>query len=237
MPYAGFIGYSGIAAKNNAFFGAYNSAVTQSPTESSSGTDVRVGSNAFISGKNGDTLDGDAVLGPNATVSGFAVQGSSVYPGFPIPLPIMPAWNQTTNPGSIPQDYTVSTDTVLPGGTYWFTSLTANANLTFSGPATVYVNGNITVGGTLAPTSGIPNDLVIYQYGNNTFGDGTSNGLTLTARVIAPQATLTAKNNLTFDGSGIFDTIDLTVIKNNALLFYDQAQGAADGSYAVTTVN
>jgi hypothetical protein len=234
MGYAGFIGYAGITAKNNEFAGGYKSSVTTTPTQASADSNMRMGTNSFILGFQNDILDGDPILGPGATVIGFAVQGTPIFQGSAIPTPAMPTWSPGTNPGSIPQAYTASSNTTLPGGTYWFTSLTINANLTFSGPAVVYVNGNVNVGGVLTAASGIPADLTIYQYGNNTFGDSASNGLTITAKVIAPGSNLVANNNLYFAGSGIFNTI---LTKNNALFYYDETQGAADGSYSVSTVN
>jgi hypothetical protein len=146
----------------------------------------------------------------------------------------MPSWSPTTNPNGIAQDYTVNTTTTLPGGTYWFTSLTLNADLKFSGPSIVYVNGNISLDGTLAPTSGLPYDLTIYQYGSgNTFGDSGSNGMNITATVFAPTVDFTSKNNLNYAGTGIFNTI---TTKNNANFFYDESHGPADGTFTVSTV-
>jgi Flp pilus assembly protein TadG len=232
---AGFIGYAGITAKNNTTFGGYSSSVTTNPTTNSMDANMRVGSNSFITAKNNDEIDGDDILGPGATIDGFTVLGNPSNLSSPIPTPTMPAWNPGTNPNSIPQNYTVGTTTTLPGGTYWFTSLTLNADLTFSGAAVVYVNGSISVYGTLAPTSGIPSDLTIYEYGSSTsFGDSGSNGMNITARVFAPNTDFTAKNNLFFAGTGVFNTI---TTKNNANFYYDEDQGPANGGYTVATVN
>ena len=53
-----------------------------------------------------------------------------------------------------------------------------------------------------------------------------------------PYTDLTAKNNLEFRGSGIFNTITLGHGPiNNADFFYDASLGPADGSYKVTTTN
>jgi Flp pilus assembly protein TadG len=234
FPTAAFIGYAGITVKNNAFFGGYNSSVTINPTQNGSDSNVRVGTNSFITANNNDVLDGSAVLGPGATTGGISVLGTTYNLAAPIPTPTMPSWSPTTNPNGIAQAYTVNSTTTLPGGTYWFTSLTLNADLKFSGPATVYVNGNIALDGTLAPTSGLPYDLTIYQYGSgNTFGDSGSNGMNITATVFAPTIDFTSKNTLNYAGTGIFNTI---TTKNSANFFYDESHGPADGTYTVSTV-
>jgi Flp pilus assembly protein TadG len=230
---AGFIGYAGVSAKNNTFFGGYNSNITTTPTENGTDPKMRIGSNSTIDGINNDTINGDPVLGPGASVNGFSVSGTVQRLSAAIPGPTMPAWNPGSNPGNIPQAYTVSSDTTLPAGTYWFTSLTIDATLKFAGSSTVYVNGPITIGGTLTPTSAVPSDLTIYQYGNNTFGDATSNGMNITAHVIAPTVDFAAKNNLYFAGSAVFNTI---TTKNNADFFYDEAIGPMNGTNAVATV-
>jgi Flp pilus assembly protein TadG len=230
---AGFIGYAGVSAKNNTFIGGYSSSTTTTPTENGSNSRMRVGTNSTINGQNNNTINGDPVLGPGASVSGFSVLGSAQHLSSPIPAPAMPAWSAGTNPGNLPLDYTVSSTTTLPAGTYYFTSLTINATLKFSGSSIVYVNGPVTIGDVLTPTSGVPSDLTIYQYGNNTFGDAAGNGMTITARVIAPTCDFTSKNNLYFAGSGVFNTI---TTKNNADFFYDEAQGPMNGTNAVATV-
>ena len=229
----GFVGFGSINVQNNTFFGGYNSSVTKSPTEASATMNVNVGSNTVISGGANDQIYGSAVLGPSANVSGFTVSGSIQQQAQSIATPTMPAWNPQTNPGNIPANYTVSSNTTLPGGTYWFTSLNIDANLTFSGPTVVYVNGAVTLDGTLAPASLIPGDLTIYQYGTTTFGDSSANGITIYATVYAPNSDFSAKNNLTFYGSGTFNSI---TAKNNANFFFDQSLGSMNGSAKIQTV-
>lgn len=232
-PVAGFIGYAAVVSTNNTFFGGYNYAVTTTPTQGTADSNMRVGTNGSVSLKNNDEIKGNVVLGPHGNHSGGRVDGTTYYWGTTIPAPAMPTWTPGANPDSVPQDYTVSTNTTLPGGSYWFTSLTVNANLTFSGPAVLYVNGPITIAATLSPASRVPSDLRIYQYGSTTFSDGASNGMILFAAVVAPGADFTAKNNLDYYGSGIFNSI---TTKNNAEFFYDEAQGPMDGSNGVSTV-
>jgi hypothetical protein len=232
-PMAGFIGYAGVDMKNNTYFASYNSSILTNPNQNNTSGRLRVGSNTYITGQNNGEINGDVVLGPGATVGGITVIGTTVKEATAIPSPTIPAWAPGTNPGNLSQTYVVSSNTTLAGGTYWFNSLTVNANLTFSGSAVVYVNGPVAVGGTLAPTSGVPSDLKIYQYGSSGFGDSASNGMNITAQVQAPGSDFVAKNNLYYAGSGIFNSI---TTKNNAEFYFDEQQGAMNGLDAVATV-
>lgn len=230
-PLAGFIGYATVVSKNNSYFGGYDSRTQLHPGEGTATDKARVGSNGAVVGMMNNVIQGDVVLGPApAAVTGFTISGSSLYQPAALPQPVMPAW---APPGGVTTALTVSSNTVLPGGTYWFSSMDINADLTFSGPAKVYVNGDITIGSTLAAASGKPGDLLIYQYGAHIFGDAAGNGMVITASVLAPASDFLAKNNLTYYGSGVFNSI---TTKNNADFFYDTTLGPADGTPIVTTV-
>jgi Flp pilus assembly protein TadG len=227
---AGFIGYGGVDMKNNTFFGSYDSRNTKDPTSNGAGKKARVGSNTLVNGKNNDTIQGDIVLGPHATADPtISLTGANLYQGTDLPSPAVPAWSP---PGAI-SDLVVTNDTVMPGGTYWYNTITVNANLSFSGTTTIHVNGDVFLDGTIAAASGNPVDLTIYQSGAHTFGDAASNGMNLTAFVIAPSSDFVTKNNLNFYGSGIFNSI---TTKNNANFYYDITLGAADGTPMISTV-
>jgi len=146
----------------------------------------------------------------------------------------MPSWTPSLNPAGISQNYVVNSSTTLPGGTYWLSSLTVSSVLSFSGKATLYVNGDIDLSGTLTAFNSIPANLVIYQLGSSrTFGNSGGNDMDITAYVIAPGANFAAKNNLVFRGSGFFNSID---VKNNADFFYDESLGLAKNSVTVVQV-
>ena len=229
---AGFIGYSGVTMMNNAFFGSYDSRTNRSPNQNSAGRKSRVGTNALINGKNNDTIQGDAVLGPNATADpSIVLTGADLIQPSNLPIPTMPAW---APPGGAALPLVVASDTTMPGGSYWYSSMMVTANLTFSGPTTIYVNGDIYIDGSLAPASGNPSDVTIFQIGAHNFGDLGINGLNLTAGIYAPDSDFMAKNNLYYYGSGIFNSI---TTKNNAEFYYDIMLGSADGSPVVHTVN
>src|SRR5439155_9558420 len=140
-----------------------------------------------------------------------------------INAPSMPAWSPGTNPGGIPQNYVVTSTTTLPGGTYWFTFFNVDHDLTFSGPAIIYVNGNVLIDSDMTAYNNIPSNLTIYQLGaNRTFGDSKANNVNIVADIQAPGADLVMNNKLTFMGVGIFDTI---TTKNDAQFFVDEASG------------
>jgi hypothetical protein len=228
----GFIGLNGITVKNNVFVASYNSGSTANPSQSNYDSLGDLASNGVISGNNNNDLYGALMEGPSASDSGINVHGTTDALVSNIPTPTSPAWSPAGNPGGIPQSYTVSSNTTLPGGTYYFTALTVNANLTFSGPATVYVNGDIAIGATLEPSSLVPSDLTIYQLGSNrNFGDGSSNGMDVVAVVSAPGADFLAKNNMKFRGSLTCNTI---TCKNNAEFYYDESNGSATGAPTIS---
>ena len=234
-PDGGFVGLNGITVKNNTFVGSYNSSKSQSPSHASAGSYAAMGSNASITSGNNDTIQGNVLVGPHGNSSGFAVSGSTVTAAGGIPIPSMPSWSPGTNPGAIPSTYTVSSNTTLPAGSYWFTSLTISGALTFDGPTTIYVNGPVDLTGDIKGYGSIPSNLKIYQYGSNTFGSsaGSANNTTIIADVLAPYSDFTEKNNLYYYGRGFFNTI---TTKNNADFYYDQAFGQAIGGKTITTV-
>ncbi|MDB5299845.1 MAG: hypothetical protein JWO87_1508 [Phycisphaerales bacterium] len=234
-PNGGFIGLSNITVKNNTFVGSYNSSKTHNPTHAGAGSNGAVGSNGAITSGNNDTIQGNALLGPGGSVSGFAISGTTMTQVGGIQAPAMPAYSAGTNPGSIPQSYTVSSNTTLTHGSYWFTSLTVNGTLTFDGPTILYVDGPVDLTGDLLAYNSVPSNLTIYQYGTTTFGStaGSANNTNIIADVIAPNSAFTEKNNLYYYGRGFFKSIDT---KNNADFYYDEAFGAAIGGKTITTV-
>jgi hypothetical protein len=227
-PPLGFQGLNGVSFKNNIFIGSYDPTVNPSPTQASAGSAAILGSNAAIDTAMHVEMAGNLILGPAASATGSITSSASTKNlSSSIPAPTLPAWNPGANPGGVPQVYTVSSSTILGGGTYWFTSLTISGNLSFSAPATVIVNGDVVLDASLTAYNKLPANLVIYQLGSGrTFGDSGSNSLNITARIIAPGADFAARNNGTFRGSGVFNTLTL---KNNWDMFYDVTQGPAAG--------
>jgi Flp pilus assembly protein TadG len=231
----GFVGLNGITMKNNMFIASYNSRADTSPTQMGARSNGSLVSNGPIEGKNNNDLYGTVILGPKGSIKGVTVHGSTSHGTTkvesddiktPEGTPTMSAWTPGANPASASQSYTVNGNVTLPGGTYYFSALTVNGSLKFSGAAKLYINGDVDLNGTLAPNSLIPSDLKIYQLNAGNFGDSGSNGIDLVGVVVAPNTTFTAKNNATVRGSMTFDTM---TFKNNADLFYDENLGAVTG--------
>jgi Flp pilus assembly protein TadG len=216
----GFIGLNGIEFKNTAYVGSYYSSVTTSPGSSSSGGKGTLGTNDVIGFKNNATISGDLILGPVGSVThdnGLSVSGGTLRRSTPITAPASPAWSPGANPNGVPQNYTVNSNTTLPGGTYWFTSITVNKRLTFSGPATVYVNGDIHTDDAIVTYASLPSNLKLYQLGPNRVFDAQKD-LTLIAEVHAPTSELVGNNKLYLYGSGLYKSI---LAKNSADFYFD----------------
>lgn len=232
-PYP-FIGLNGLTAGNNTFVGSYNSAVTTVPTPGTSSAFGSLGSNGTIVGGSGSTVNGSIQLGPAASTSGFTINGTTVNLPAPFATPSSPTWSPVANPAGVPQNYSVTSNTTLPGGTYWLTSLSMNANrsLSFSGAATIYLNGPASFGSgdTITAYNSIPSNLMIYQLGSNDFGDNDCNALTITAVLEGPNSNFKAKNNCTIYGKATFNTMTM---QNNAEFYCDESlkpSGAAAAS-------
>lgn len=224
---AGIIGYTGITLQNNTFIGGYNSATNRNPTSATANSVGNLASNGTILGGINNQLTGAVLLGPSSpNVIGISVGGVTTHLTEPLVPPADPPWNPVINPGGIPQSYAVGGNVVLPGGRYTFTSLTVNGSLSFSGPATLTVNGPIMVAGSLLAYDLIPGNLKIYQIGGNDFGDGTVNGMNVVADIVAPTCDFLARNNLTFRGRMVMKSIEL---KNNGDIYYDVALGTSNG--------
>jgi hypothetical protein len=220
----GAVGLTGIIVRNSAFIASYNSSVTTTPTQAGANSNGGMASNGTISGQNNNLLKGTVTLGPGGDINGVAVTGGTNHVPANIPAPDMPTWSPAANPGGISQNYTVNANTTLAGGTYWFTSLTLNKNLSFSGIATLIVNGNILLDGSLTAYNRIPSNLTVYQLGSGrTFCDDKNN-LDATAVIVAPGADFTAKNNFVIRGDMTFSSIDA---RNGFEMYYDESLSAA----------
>jgi Flp pilus assembly protein TadG len=230
----GVAGMNGITFRNNAFFGSYNSSATTAPAEATALSGGTLYSNGAISAANGSDMKGNVVIGPSApAVSGISITGTTARMAAAIVAPAEVSWSPAANPNGTPQAYTANGNVTLPGGTYWFTSVTINGSLSFSGPATVTVNGPVEINGALLAYNLVPGNLKVFQIGATTFADsdGNGNNINIVADVSAPQAAFMARNNLLLRGRLIAASID---VKNNAEIYYDLSLGTTEGSRVVT---
>jgi Flp pilus assembly protein TadG len=223
----GFVALEEMEFSKDAFVGSYDSSVTTSPTTGTSTGNALVSSNGEIKFKKNSTLDGDALLGPNGELnpSNLTMTGTTTTQGSDITVPASPSWSPAANPGGIAQNYTVNSNTTLSGGTYWFTSLNVKKQLTFSGPATLYVNGNIDIDDPIVTHGSLPANLKIYQLGSDRKFD-IAKETTLTAQIHAPGSKFNAKKELVFHGSMIIKSLK---VAKNADMFVDESSTDSSG--------
>jgi hypothetical protein len=207
------VGLDDFTVKNNFFGGTYSSNAILNPSHDTAGNGASVASNTSLWAKMNEKIS-TAILGPGGN-SNLDLASDPYMLSDQIAI-AMPNWATTGT------DLNVNNTKTLPGGTYYYRNITLKqgATLNFSGPATVYVSGTVTFDGdaTIAPTSGVPGDLKIYQHGGGDFGTSTANNVELTADVFAPNAAFAAKNNALLRGRMIFSTI---LVKNNLDFYYD----------------
>jgi hypothetical protein len=236
-PRPGIIGLSGLHVNDQIYFLSYNSAVNPSPSLSSYNSNATVGSNGSFQFGGNNHIYGDLEMGPSASKIGTTqVTGTTTTLTNDIPTPTSPRWAPGMNPGGIAQNYTVNSDITLPGGTYWFTSLTIGKDLSFSGPATLYVNGDLDMAADKADLiayNNIPANLKIYQIGSARTFAGNKNELTIVANIEAPGSRFSAHDKLRFYGSAIFDSID---IHNDCQFYADETSGVGQGGKIIQLV-
>jgi len=209
------VGLNGVTVKNNLFAATYNSSVTTTPSSNNYINGAVVGSNADITAKNNEDV-GRVLLGPSGT-------SDLDIPSSPIVLTTDIAVATATAP-SAGTDVAVSGTATYAGGTYTWRniSIANNAELKFTGPATVYITGDLTFAqnGTITAASDLPANLKIYQTSAGSFGGSNANSVDITADIVAPQADFYVKNGATIYGRAIFKTI---YAKNNLDFYYDEA--------------
>ena len=216
----GIIGLNSISNHSNLFVGSYDSHTTTTPTQNSAGSNALMSSNGAISGNGKE--QGNAKLGPSGSVSGITVTGSTTYSSTPIAVPGV-TMQVVTNPGGVSQAPNLSSGQTVtwPGGTYYFTSLTLANNITinFSGPATIYLDGNASIQdfNTIMAYNGIPGNLKIIQSSGNTFSLHDSNNVY--AQLDSPGGALNfAHDHDTWYGSVVAQSI---TVHDNDNFFYD----------------
>jgi hypothetical protein len=225
-----FVGLGSVSVKNTLLVASYDSSVAADPSASSHASNGMLGSNGAITAKNGEVV-GTVVLGPSGTHDlTLATPATVLAQAIPMPAVDFSA-APAINPGGVPKALSVTGTTTLGAGVYHFTSISLanNATLTFTGPATIYVDGNVTFDGrgTIAASGNIPAHLRIRQRGAGTvFGGSKANDVTVIADLEAPQTNFTSNNSAHLRGRAVFNDIDA---KNNAEFFYDESLHASLG--------
>lgn len=201
-------------------------------SRNSAGSNGSVASNGDVTLSGSGQVRGDAHPGASRQVYGAsAVTGNTSQLSSPLSYPPTdPGTAATVNDnGSIPSQYLTagggfsvgSKGTVnLKEGTYYFKDFTlgANATLNVRGPVTIYVTGNMTLGGNTDVTSNLAKDLKIRVLGSGTVTlSGTSE---LYADVYAPLARVEVTSNADLYGSVIGRTLEIT---GNGNIHYDES--------------
>jgi hypothetical protein len=209
------------------------------PDDPAFGDKASFGTNGWLSVTSDATLEGDIILGPQAKFSyGRKIQKSG-YERLTsaIPTPPDPDTTPSANPNGLPYDYTFTGNVTLPGGNYYFTSFksTSNAVLTFTGPATLRLNGDADFGNstTIRAYRDKPANLQIYQAGIHQFGGGDTN-TDITAVITAPKAILNMRNDFTLRGAATFSAM---TVGSNAVFLYDETLGPSGAVAAISVVN
>lgn len=245
MP--GVVGLSHLDLKNNTEIASYRSA-DGPPGDSNLWPEATLGSNELIELENNGTIDGDIYLGPGGDLSigsgtVFTGEQSSLSSALSYPSVDVSGASSSndnsqiglTSRGRSPlsgTDFSLTNESItLPAGTYYFTSLTLgnNGSLSFSGPVTIYINGNTTVASTATITTyqARPANLRIRVAGTRTFT--LENTVQLTADLYAPQSVVTLENGVMVAGAMIAYEINAI---NNARVYFDESligNGTGDG--------
>jgi len=191
-----------------------------------------IASNGNITLSGGATINGNALAGPGMTVNASPSAVSGTIGNLPQPLsfPNVSFGNaaSSNNDASIPSAYlSASKDLSLSGGatltlsagTYYFhsISLSGGSTLQFSGPAIVYVNGNVSLAGGSVSTSGnVPANFRLYVGGSGSIS--VSGSATLYADVYAPQSAF----SLAGGGALAGRVVALSVTESgNSNIYYD----------------
>jgi hypothetical protein len=234
---AGFVGLSRMSLMNNTEVGSYRSA-DGVPGPGNLWPDASLGSNGELELKNNGVIGGDILLGPGGTLdvgtgTTFTgtldnLSGEMAYPAVDASAVIANNDNAQiglTSKGRSPlsgTDFSISSeDITIPGGTYYFTSFNVhNGTVSFSGPTTIYIDGDADLTSTaiVQTYQNIPANLRIRLVGSRTFALG--NTVQLFAEVYGPQSTMTLGNGAMLAGAAIVDVIDAP---NNAMLYFDES--------------
>jgi hypothetical protein len=232
-PYA-FIGLERFYFGNNFVSRSYN-ANAGTPGGSNLLASTSLGSNGTLHFGNNTDIYGDLLKGPSASLgygNHFYLSGSQMTQSSAM------KFNATETPSTSSTGALVlgNNDSItLSAGTYHYSSISAgnSATINTTGPVTIYVSGNITVGNnfTMRAHNEKPDNTRIRLVGSGKFESG--NNLTVTAEVYGPGFEFNTGNNVDLRGAVIAREINGG---NNAELYYDSslnANGGLGGTIAV----
>lgn len=224
-------GLNSIAMHSNLFVSSYDSSVTTNPSHSSYTSNGVMQSNGAIGtgATTGNKLYGGATLGPSGSISGITCSTASTTLSSAIATPTV-TMQVVSNPYGVPSNYDVSSSVTAPAGTYYMTALTIENGvaITFTGPATIYMDGNLTIGAncSMIAYNNIPSNLTIYQSSGHTMTMQNSN--TFVGVLDAPGSALTMQDSDVWEGSIFAKSV--TFHDNDSVYLDKQLAGAGNGS-------
>lgn len=236
------IGVTGLdsVAIHQSFFGAsYNSSVQLNPSHSVYNAHGMLASNGVIgvgAAGTSNLLYGDALLGPSGSVNAsMTVYGGTTQQSTAIPAIPDVSYAPFSNPSGIPSDVFVGGSVIAPAGKYYLTSLTCmnSTNITFTGPATIYVDGNVSIGDDVSihAYGDRAQNLMIYQSPGHNFT--CHDRCDFVFQYQGPGADFVSHDDLNFCGSVFAKTL---TFHDRCSAYYDESLGAGHGVGAITLV-
>ena len=195
--------------------------------------------NGSIRVEHGDVIYGNLIAGPEANLDEAIhlhgwISGHKRTARAPLALPPVVIPPGVVNSGPLH----VTRPRSLPGGTYWFDmiNIAGHGELTFTGPATVYVTGNVHIGGRGIVTAGQrARNLLLYVQGSHTIDFPAPNPDVhpFYGAIYAPDANVILHDG--FNGAAIGDTMHVNSVKDSdpAKFHYDIDLRQANLPYTV----
>jgi Flp pilus assembly protein TadG len=233
----GLVGLTGITLSGNSSIAYWSGNGGTCPRGS-------IASNGNISLSGSTYIQGDARPGPWMRVS---MSGSASVTGSTSPMSTWLSYPNasagsaaTTNNDSAAGGYWTSStndfslngsgNLTLPGGVYYFHnfSTSSQSRLTFSGPATVYVTGSVSISGATVTSGNIPKNLSVQVIGTGPVTVGNNSSIYMD--LYAPQSPVTLSGKGAIYGSVLGWSINMT---GTSSINYDLS---LPGGWSISTV-
>ena len=182
-------------------------------------------------------IRGDAVVGPGGNpASVIQTSGNVVIEGSRTAAPVPQILDPVVVPSGLTNLGALSLNgnnaLTLSGGTYLYSSLsvTGNGRINFTGPATIYVTGNVSLSGNGVGTAqNLPTNLTIKTLGASVSLSGNA---AFYGSLYAPSSGVSVTGNGDVFGSVVGNTIQ---VSGNGKFHYDEALSQSPTSSAATT--
>ncbi len=228
-----------IAMSGNAQTGSFNSAAGGIAGAQANGGNIgsnRTGANTVTLSGN-VKINGNATVGPGATVStAIVTSGNAKVTGTKSAAAATTTLDAVTIPAGTTKLGAISISgngtQTLAAGTYEVSSvtITGNGQLNLTGNTTLYVTGNVSIGGNgIATASSLPTNLRLNVKGSLV---NLSGNATLYGAIYAPSAQLNISGNGGLYGAAIANWINNS---GNGKVYFDKALDGSGGSGSTTS--